>query len=522
MTGIVSHLCCTLSRTRAPLLAALLSIGLPGYATAASSDVALLRGPYLQTATPNSIIIRWRTDVPTESIVLYGTDSDNLHLLSGDLEETTEHEVALNGLSAQTKYFYSIGSFFDTLAQGPDYFFFTHPQPGRSKPTRIWAMGDCGTFNTGGGNQVGVRDAFYNYAANRYTDVWLALGDNAYYDGSDQNYQENFFDIYPSILRQTPLWSTIGNHETPSITDYFNMFSLPQNAEAGGLSSGTEKYYSFDYANIHFVCLDSELSDRTTDGPMLTWLRGDLEANTNDWLIAFWHSPPYSMGSHNSDDLTDNFGNMTLMRTNAVRLLESYGVDLVLCGHSHNYERSFLLNGNYGFSKTLLPSMIKDSGSGRTNETGAYLKPHSGPEANQGAVYVVAGSSGWATFRWGFHPVMFIQELEVGSVVIDIDGQRLDAKFLRETGAIDDYFTIIKGAPAEPLRFATFRTTANSVSAQWKSVAGQTYRIQKTLSLETPDWIDVTGNILATGATTTWTADTPPTGICFFRVKQMP
>ena len=90
---------------------------------------------------------------------------------------------------------------------------------------------------------------------------------------------------------------------------------------------------------------------------------------------------------------------MTEMRANAVQLLEAHGVDLVLSGHSHIYERSYLLDGHYGTSNTLIPSMLKDAGSGRPDGTGAYLNPDTGPAARQGAVYVVAGNAGWATFR---------------------------------------------------------------------------------------------------------------------------
>src|SRR3954471_13345844 len=120
--GVVSHLwSACLRQTRA----ACCCIGTLLCANALAADVGLLRGPYLQTATPSSIIIRWRTDVATESIILYGTNSENLHLLSGDIEETTEHEVAIDGLSPGTKYFYAIGTFSEMLAGGADYFFFT-------------------------------------------------------------------------------------------------------------------------------------------------------------------------------------------------------------------------------------------------------------------------------------------------------------------------------------------------------------------------------------------------------------
>ena len=86
---------------------------------------------------------------------------------------------------------------------------------------------------------------------------------------------------------------------------------------------------------------------------MLTWLEADLAANTNEWLIAFWHHPPYSKGSHDSDWEME----LIQMRENALPLLESYGVDLVLSGHSHCYERSYFLDGHYGRSSALRPEM---------------------------------------------------------------------------------------------------------------------------------------------------------------------
>jgi hypothetical protein len=145
----------------------------------------------------------------------------------------------------------------------------------------------------------------------------------------------------------------------------------------------------------------------------------------------------------------------------------------------------------------------------------------SGPTANQGTVYVVAGSSGWATFRWGYHPAMFFDELEMGSLVLDINGNRLDATFLRETGAIDDTFSIIKGDP-DPFRFYTFVVQDGQVSASWKSHAGQRYQIERTDNLETPDWQPVGDPITANDIITTW-ADVLPSNTTrgFYRVANL-
>jgi acid phosphatase type 7 len=425
--------------------------GVTGIEVSGSTTVSVTRGPYLQMGTPSSAIVRWRTDVANDSRVRYGSTPGSLSATADVATSTTEHIVTVTGLAPDTTYYYSVGTAADTLAGGDaTYFFHTYPLTGAGGPIRTWVIGDSGTANASA--QI-VRNAYVNFAGARPTDVWLMLGDNAYNNGTDAEYQAAVFAIYPTILRNTFLWPTIGNHDTagssnpPASLPYYQIFSLPTNGESGGLPSGTEDYYSFDRGNIHFVCLDSMTSDRSPTAAMATWLRNDLGAMSQDWIIAFWHHPPYTKGSHDSDTETE----LVQMRQNIVPILEDYGVDLVLTGHSHSYERSFLLDGHYGTSTTLTSSMIKDSGSGRPSETGAYQKPTSGNSPHEGAVYAVAGSSGQTSGGSLDHPAMFISLNLLGSMVLDVDGNRLDAKFLRESGAIDDSFTIQKGgAPATP------------------------------------------------------------------------
>ena len=302
----------------------------------------VVRGPYLQSGTSSSVIIKWRTDEATDSVVRYGLDPDSLTLLASDSESTTEHAVQLTGLSADVKYFYSVGTSSVTLAGGDrDHFVVTAPVPGTAKPTRIWVIGDSGTAND---FARAVRDAFLVFTGSRDPDLWIMLGDNAYDDGTDDEYQRAVFEIYPQVLPSTVLWPTLGNHDghtADSATEsgpYYDIFSLPRNGEAGGVASGTEAYYSFDYGNIHFIVLDSYETDRSPDGAMMTWLEADLAANDKEWIIAFWHHPPYSKGTGDSDTEEQSIE----LRQNAVPLLDRYGVDLVLAGHSHSYERSYL------------------------------------------------------------------------------------------------------------------------------------------------------------------------------------
>ena len=435
-------------------------------------SASVTRGPYLQRGTPNSTILRWRTNIATDSRVSYGTTQGTLTSNTDNSTQTTEHEVLLSTLSPGTKYFYSVGSTTQVLAgNDANHFFVTSPVAGTSVPTRIWVLGDSGTANT---DAQAVRNAYLSFTGSTVTNLWFMLGDNAYENGTDSEFQAAVFDMYPTILRQSVLWPALGNHDTaqssnpPASLPYFAMFTLPTNAEAGGMASGTEKYYSFDYGNIHFICLDSMTSDRSASGPMATWLRADLASSTRQWTIAFWHHPPYSKGSHDSD--TDPI--LAEMRQNFLPILEDAGVDLVLSGHSHSYERSYLIDGHYGVSSTFTNAMKKDGGSGRADGTGAYSKPTLGPGSHEGAVYAVAGSSGQISGGTLNHPAMFISLNNLGSMVLDINGSTLDAKFLRENGAIADYFRIVKGTvapvpPAAPTNLTATTFSSSQINLSW-------------------------------------------------------
>ena len=412
------------------------------------NTASVTRGPYLQMATPTGVMVRWRTDLPTLGRVVYAPSGGGL---GGEVLESavaTDHAVFLSGLQSGTSYAYQVGDASSVFSGEPDGSFTTAPVVGTIQPTRIWVLGDSGTGNAGA---AAVRDAYTAFPGSDRTDVWLMLGDNAYNSGTDIEYQSAVFNMYPNFLRRTALWSTIGNHDSGQSTSttatfpYLDIFSLPANAEAGGVASGTEKYYSFDHANIHFICLDSMTTSRLTTGVMAEWLRQDLEATSQDWIIAFWHHPPYTKGSHDSDVEPQ----LIQMRENFLPLLEAGGVDLVLAGHSHSYERSYLLNGHYGLSATLAAPMKIDGGNGRADGDGIYEKP-GGNAAQQGAVYVTAGSSGQVSGGALNHPAMYASFSELGSLVIDIDGPRLDARFLRETGVVRDYFTLTKSVPNQP------------------------------------------------------------------------
>ena len=405
----------------------------------------LSRGPYLMVGTPHSMVVRWRSSTATDTRVRWGTDPGNLNDMAENPTPTAEHEIEIGPLTSDTRYYYSIGSTQSELASGAEFNFRTAPIVGTQAPLRVWAIGDSGTKNA---NAADVRDGYLAFTGTTETDVWLMLGDNAYGTGTDIEYQAAVFDMYPTFLRTCPLWPTRGNHDvlhSGADNDYYELFTMPTLGEAGGLASGTEAYYSFDSANVHFVCLDSEGTSRLPAGAMLSWLTNDLAATDQHWIVAYWHHPPYTKGSHDSDNTSDSGGRMRDMRENALPILEQGGVDLVLSGHSHSYERSFLMDGHYGISSTLQPSMILDGGDGQTEGDGAYEKMALSPTAHEGSVYIVAGSSGQISGGLLNHPVMFSSQNRLGTMVLDFDARQLDARFIDDTGAVLDYFTMVKG-----------------------------------------------------------------------------
>jgi hypothetical protein len=463
-------------------------------------SASLLRGPYLNAATPNSIVIRWRTDAAASSRVRFGTTSSNLSQVVQDAASVTDHIIKLTGLTPYTRYFYSVGSLTDTLQGDTENYFYTLPVAGLTDSLlRIGVIGDCGNNST---NQRNVRDQLSNYLGSNYMNSWILLGDNAYSSGLDAEFQAEFFNIYKDkFLKQNPLFPAPGNHDygnstsSPSVTNhtlapYYQNFTMPIAGEAGGTASNNPAFYSYNVGNVHFLSLDSygKESDASlmydTTGAQVQWIKQDLANNTNKgWVVAYWHHPPYTMGSHNSDNESD----LVQIRQKFIQILERMGVDLILCGHSHDYERSKLMKGHYGNEASFDANVHHLSASsglydGTTNSC-PYIKDSA--TNYQGTVYVVSGSAGQLGGQQGTFPhnaMYYSDATNGGAMILEVKGNRLDAKWVCADGVIRDHFTMMKDAnrkhtytvnPGTPLTLtANYNGTYNwqGVSATSKSV----------------------------------------------------
>lgn len=422
---------------------------------------SLLRGPYLQSLTNNSVKIMWRTSDSVKSTVKYGSSPTELTNVIVDTARKKNHIVKISGLNAKTKYFYSVGFDATILAGGNDqHHFVTAPIVGDTSGFKFWVTGD---FGGGNDEQIKVRRWFENYIQGNVIDGWLWLGDNVYNDGTDAEYSAKVFDKvygYDSIFRFLNFYPIPGNHDYNSVNrfdnpiyhrgPYFDMVEVFKNAEMGGLASNTENYYSYDYGNTHFIALNSELYQYIfNDLPDVykTWLTNDIKNSTKKFKVAYFHQPPYSKGSHDSDDAWELF--MGSIRQRIIPILEKYGVDLVLCGHSHVYERSYLINKHYGFSSTFnRTTMLVDSSSGNPDSNRTYVKYTYGANKDKGTVYAVVGNSGKHEEENGkMHPVMykkFAADKGVGSMILEVKGNVLLCSYYKDNGELFDRFSIVK------------------------------------------------------------------------------
>jgi hypothetical protein len=457
---------------------------------------------FLQQLTDSSVIIKWRGEATAACL---GSSQDNLDTyVEASATDGDHKEAVFTGLDTQSVYYYSVGA----ASKAPaDQFFTTAPVLGevpKDGNTRIWLIGDSGTGgdderprHEGEAAEVLAGMQSYIAADGEDVDVFLMLGDNAYFQGSDSNHQQAVFELYTALLKNVSVWSTIGNHEMgstglsassdpdsyvaatddePSRMPYLDIFSLPTDGGAGGVSSGTEQYYSFDHGNIHFVSLDSQLSARDNDqrAAMRSWLIDDLSSNNSDWTIVIFHHPPYSKGAnHDSDVPEDKLNGVDIpqrdMREEFVAVFDDYGVDLVYNGHSHSYERSYYLHNHTGTSDTFSAAqhaeLVNDNpanpASGRGVESYSQLSPTSGGVDDR-VVYTVAGSSGKADSSAGFftdpeqwlrHAAHIEQPADtaspkhrglnvLGSVIVDASVTTMTASFINVDGEVLDSFTI--------------------------------------------------------------------------------
>ena len=391
------------------------------------------RQPYMVMQTQNSITIKWQTPKDEIGSVKYGLSANKLTKKISEKTSTNKHSLTISNLQECTKYFYSVessslkiknkGRSFSTLCEKADF-------------QRLWVIGDSGDRGSG---QKTVYKKMLDYIGHDYSklNMWILLGDNAYRSGTQSQYNKALFKPYKKLVKRFVPWAVTGNHDARRWA-FYDIWDFPQHGESGGVASGSDEYYSIDNGNIHLVMLDSEHPSLDSDGEMANWLRKDLKANKKPWTIVAFHTPPYTDGSHKSDSDYNSGGRMKKMRENFVPIFDEFGVDLVLSGHSHSYERSKLMIHHLGKSNTFDKKkyILQDRKS-------CYTKPLKMTK-DSGTIYIVCGSSSKVNNATLKHPAMPFSFEKMGSLIIEVTPTTLTSKFLTVFGDIDDEFTIHK------------------------------------------------------------------------------
>jgi hypothetical protein len=291
-------------------------------ARTAYGSSTLKRLPYLQQVTSSSTTLGWVTTQPTGARVRISQPEGSLIATTPGVVEDyalrTDAEAqmwsSVTALAPRTVYCYELGD--DTQPMFARNGFRTAPAAD-TEMVRFLAFGDSGG---GGSDQYALLEQMYTVPY----DLMIHTGDLAYDSGTISQVEDTVFAVYADLFRNIPFFPASGNHDygTMNGAPFRDVFNLPDN----------ERWYSYDWGHVHFVALDTE-ADYSTQ---MTWLEQDLAATTLPWKIVYMHRPPYSSGMHGSD---------TTLRNKLKPVVERFGVQLVLAGHDHNYERMKPQNG---------------------------------------------------------------------------------------------------------------------------------------------------------------------------------
>lgn len=295
------------------------------------SNARILKGPYLQNVTQNSITIRWETDIDSPSEVAYGNSAHYGRSGSGrtctiqaptnngtlPVPDAFQHEVVISGLIPSNEYHYQVTSV--TLPSEASIF---TTAATTSDPFRFAVYGDNRTNHD---DHQAVVEAIITTKP----DFVVNTGDLLEEGGRLYDW-DKFFEIEQILLKSYPLFPCFGNHEGRGGGEYLfqGYFSLPE-------STGSGLYYSFNYGNSHFIIINTE-EDISPESGQYNWVANDLGAAEGNpdivHIFACLHRPAYSSGRHGGNEgrpITDTL----------VPLFEKYDVDIVFSGHDHDYER---------------------------------------------------------------------------------------------------------------------------------------------------------------------------------------
>lgn len=376
----------------------------------------IVKGPYLQHPTVNSMTVMWETSEPATSQVdiylaerIHSGHQGNYKMPQQLLSTyschtyTTIHQITIDNLEPSTIYFYRIKSEnAEGSVESGRYPLKTAVPKG--EPFSFTVTSETGGFSGFDRSNGRINQNIFQQMQRYRPDLTLFIGDIVNDGHRYEDWETYFFGPGQSFLLSTPFYSCLGNHES-NASWYYDFFAFP----------APKNCYSFDYGDVHFTCLDStsfikpnnypHADEEIYAGDQVDFLLKDLETADAAWKIVYFHYPPYVSGGYQVEDLRK-----------LSPIFEQYGVDLVFNSHTIVYERSHPLRDDH-------------------------------IDENHGVVYVVAGGAGampeWLLPKREWHTAQSLAVPHFIQVVVTPD--RLSLYAIDEEGKLFDTLIVKKG-----------------------------------------------------------------------------
>ena len=267
-------------------------------------------GPYLQAARTDGITILWETTEPVLGKVLYGYQPNKLSMSLTEEKAVKLHQIQITGLQPNQTYYYQC----QWSEESTEIYHFKTAPADDNIAIRIAIVADTRSLPE-------IFGKICQQVAKFKPDIILHSGDLVASGDQIEQWKPQFFEPAKDLIREVPVYPTMGNHERKS-GYYYQHFPIHQG----------KPWWAIDYGSVHLTGLNTS-EDGSPDSEQFKWLVQDLKANQDkNWKIVMFHYPLFHV--HPSRPVYD-------IRYYWTPLFIKYNINFVITGHDHYYCRTF-------------------------------------------------------------------------------------------------------------------------------------------------------------------------------------